>query len=195
MGKYTGTNSGSIEYVEGKKGNAAQFNGSSYIATDYLHKDVDAFSVSVWVKPSTDVLHGDILSNHSNNTNAGIVIKREDGDGKYNAEITCDGNYYDLSKGIANEYGANGIINPTFDKFDHIVTTFDGDNLTMYVNGTLAKTLPVGATAADSPYALYIGTYAGAPMRSLKPFTGLIDEVKVFDGVLSEKEIMELFEE
>ena len=64
----------------------------------------------------------------------------------------------------------------------HIAGTYDGANLRLYVNGVLVKTQARTGTIFSSPNPLYIGGKGSQ-------FSGLIDEVRVYNRALSAAEI------
>jgi len=79
------------------------------------------------------------------------------------------------------------------------VGTYDGDSLNIYVNGALKNSLTVGSVIAHTgPAPLRIGNiqntgghldgiYSGA-------FTGVIDNVCIYDRALIDEEVSELYE-
>lgn len=67
----------------------------------------------------------------------------------------------------------------------HICATYDGTDLKMYVNGSLA-----GTTTASLPIsAVSTGLYIGARNTSV-PLSGTVDEVKLFSRALSDKDVL-----
>lgn len=67
-----------------------------------------------------------------------------------------------------------------------LCSTYDGVSLKMYLNGALTGTTVVNqAISAPSGVGLYLGT-----RNASVPFTGSIDEVKIYNRALSDKEIM-----
>ena len=77
-------------------------------------------------------------------------------------------------------------------RWTHVVQTWDGATLKVFVNGWLigsgAKTSPDG----PSEGLLYVGHFSGNPGDTT--FSGLIDEVKVYDRALSGEEIKDQYE-
>ena len=68
----------------------------------------------------------------------------------------------------------------------YICTTYDGSNLKMYLNGVSTGTTSVNQ-AITAPSG--VGIYLGARNTSV-PFTGSIDEVKIYNKALSDKEVL-----
>ncbi|MEM0983791.1 MAG: glycoside hydrolase family 2 TIM barrel-domain containing protein [Planctomycetota bacterium] len=74
-----------------------------------------------------------------------------------------------------------------YGNWQHLAGTFDGNLLTLYVNGReVARARSNGATPEPSPYPLSIGTNSQIPGRT---FEGLIREVRVYDRPLTLSEV------
>ncbi|MCP4773237.1 MAG: alkaline phosphatase, partial [Planctomycetaceae bacterium] len=80
-----------------------------------------------------------------------------------------------------------------FSDWTQVVVTFDSKNLRLYLNGKPVKSyaLPISAAIAETG-GLIIGGHRGGTGRN---FDGLIDDVAVWNRVLSEIEIAKLFED
>lgn len=67
----------------------------------------------------------------------------------------------------------------------HLAATYDGATLNLYVNGVLVASSPQTGAIATAPGSLYIGSgeYWG------QYFTGMIDEVRIYNRALSQDEI------
>ncbi len=77
----------------------------------------------------------------------------------------------------------NGV---AFSTWVHTALTYDGSTGRLYINGVLTKTLSVtGPLTATSNHKVYLGRSGGAPDN----FTGLIDEVRVWNMARSQAEI------
>src|SRR4029079_504417 len=79
------------------------------------------------------------------------------------------------------------------DSWSHIVGTFDGAVLRIYVNGALVASANSGAPVAGSGPALIgrLGAEGGSP--GIYPFTGSIDEVAVYGSALSPSRVLAHF--
>jgi hypothetical protein len=74
----------------------------------------------------------------------------------------------------------------------HIVGTYDGANLRLYVDAVSAATpVACSGTPVTSNDGMYIGKYRGAD--SLFCFKGAIDETQIFNRALTQAEITALF--
>ena len=90
--------------------------------------------------------------------------------------------------------GSNNCRAPVaFGSWSHIVGTFDGTTVRLYVNGTRAYSGPAQPTPAGAGGRLFIGCIYGAPgaQDAIRTdyFRGMIDEVRVYDRALPEKEV------
>ena len=70
----------------------------------------------------------------------------------------------------------------------HLVETFDGTTVKLYVNGALSTSGTASGFTANTGAPLLIGSsdYGSGPTE---PFPGLIDEVAVYNRVLSATEV------
>ena len=74
----------------------------------------------------------------------------------------------------------------------HIALTVDGTKWTYYLNGTVAGTSDKGYGVKD--FSEVWGFYIGGQYFSLKSWDGVVDEVKVYNTALADKEILALYE-
>lgn len=82
---------------------------------------------------------------------------------------------------------------PLHQNWMHIAGTYDGSFLRQYVNGRLICTLALSMPAipVDTARPVTIGAEENGPARTpVTPFTGRIDEVKFYNRVLSQSEIV-----
>ena len=71
--------------------------------------------------------------------------------------------------------------------WSHVAATYDGSNLAVYVNCNPVASKEVNAQIMPSRRQFVIGNYIGR--KNAYAFDGLIDELKVFDTMLTENEI------
>jgi Ca2+-binding RTX toxin-like protein len=96
---------------------------------------------------------------------------------------------------VGADVAARGTAALPLNTWTHLATTYDGANLQLYVNGALAATVPVTGliTVGDIHGALRIGGNNAFPdvagVFGGEFFTGLLDEVKVYNRALSAAEI------
>jgi hypothetical protein len=166
---------GQPKWVSGHLGGALQFDGrDDYVATSYA-EDLLQWTVSVWVQspaapasvPASGPVHREanyqLNWNHTNAKFRGTAALRI-GDTWHAAS------FGPLSGNI----------------WYHLAATFDGMTLKAYVNGVLIAT---DATAQGVPFVernpLTLGRHAGAEQF----FAGIIDDVQIYDGALTEEMI------
>lgn len=182
----TGNNAkvkGQPKWVDGKIGNALEFN----VQGDYLEVPdsdslkSDEITIALWVNWTGDKLPAKPIQKYKYQV-AGYVFKME------NEET----NMWIYDKGAqAHMYRAVPL--PTPGEWTHLAVTFDGEMQRGYVNGVKARK----GGAADMPWndpighmnvSLKIGAYGS------DTYTGMIDEVAIYNRALSEEEILRTME-
>jgi hypothetical protein len=164
----------------GKIGAALNLNGRS----DYVDcgngaslNITDQVTLSAWVKPN---MFGD-------SAYQGIVGK---GDHAYVLQQTnvnaiqlaiYDGTWYS-----ANSTGGTTALNSLW---HHVAGTYDGVQLRLYIDGKMAASTLRTGVIAPTTYAVYIGANSE---QSGRLFSGTIDDVRIYRGVLPTSEIVKL---
>ncbi|HLE63640.1 MAG TPA: LamG-like jellyroll fold domain-containing protein, partial [Pyrinomonadaceae bacterium] len=176
-------NNGTLQggYQLGKVGQAFSFNANAndglVVRTSASLSPTQAITLDAWVKPASYP-----------NSQPTVISKEGDyflaiGDGKFSGIAHC--NIGDFA------FPSGGSV--PLDAWTHIACTYDQESAIarLYVNGEevaaepTSTPLPIPTSAAD----LSIGKRIGATNRN---FEGLIDEVEVFDRVLSQAEIQSI---
>lgn len=75
------------------------------------------------------------------------------------------------------------------DTWSHVVGTYDGATLRLYVNGTLASSAAYGGGMAATSAPLFIGAGADRPDGGMYSWLGSIDDVAIYASVLSPVQI------
>ncbi len=188
-----GANDGVISnatWISGLHGSALHFDGLSgkvQIPDSETTRVTDNFSISVWIKTSqtssyryiidkwwyqSDSIPEDARSWALNFENGQLVWR-----GTNNAK---DSGLKKVSYDFSSKVG----------KWTHIVGTYDGTQLTLYVDGSKVGTQALsGITSSSKP--IFIG--AGND-GSLFYFNGDIDEVALFNTALSDNEVLTLYQ-
>lgn len=182
------TDNNTVLYDTGKIGNAADFtasNDESLSITDGSQTGLEPaqFSISFWFYANaTGGSRGLVGKNHSTSWNS-----------PYSSyQIYLDGTTIRLNTGSS---GSQETIaadtTAEVDTWYHIVGTYDGSHIRIYVNGNEDAT-PVAETAIDySNGAFQIGSRAFVANNQF--FDGLIDEVAFYSRAISLSEVGELY--
>ncbi len=170
-----------------KKKSAYEFNGNGnfIIIQNDLTLNPSTLTISVWVKISLATSTMDIVSKDGEGLERQYLITRNS-QRKFRAHIGMKNN---------NFYHYDGQTTTVLDKWYHIVQTYDGSLLKLYVNGqyeypSYNNSANNGTTSSTQP--LRIG--GGAPSEySQYWFNGIIDDVRIYNRALSESEIQQLY--
>lgn len=144
-----------------------------------------AFSLSLWAK--ADFITGmdrTLLAKSigPNATDQVWAIAFVSGSG-LRFRIRAAGNSYAINTGPSSLFGG---------QWYHIVGTYDGTEMRLYLNGSL-----MGSANASGLIGLHPQSPAsiGALSTGAQPFSGWIDDVRIYDRALSAAEVMELLME
>jgi len=181
------------EWVKGKIGNCLSFNGQdAYV--EVAHNDElnpEKVTVSAWIKPeaSSAADRGPIVvSKYSGPCFNGYLLLLEQSSGCPAFHVAAGPDMHDgeivgdACKAIAAKAVTEG-------KWVHVLGTYDGKKANIYVNGVLVGSQE-GIYTTEENGMLCIGAQSWNTQLGL--FTGLIDEVKVYNRVLSADEIKAL---
>jgi glucose/arabinose dehydrogenase/chitodextrinase len=172
----TGAVSGAAWATAGRYGSALSFNGTSsrVVVPDADSLDLTtALTVEAWVRPTA-------LSAWRT-----IALKERSGGILYSLYANEAGNRPVGQVDIGGEHNALGSGVLPLDTWSHLAVTWDGTTLRLYVNGTQAGSTTVTGTLLDSSGPLDIG---GNGVWG-EYFSGLIDEVRVYNRALGDSEI------
>jgi hypothetical protein len=165
-------------WVAGHSGGALSFNGSSSWVTVADHNLLDltnGLTLEAWVKPAS-------LTGWTT-----VLMKERTGGLAYALYGSANTNrpptgYVNIGGADRNATGGAAI---PLNAWSHLTTTYDGASLKLYVNGVLAVTTAVTGSVAASTAVLRIG---GNSVWG-EYFSGLIDEVRVYNRALSPSEV------
>lgn len=183
LGKYNGTAS-NVTWVDGKLGKAGSFNGNNAHVTlprNQYTMPVSSFSLAFWVNGSSVSVTGPryiFLSGRDMN-NSGIGILRSGISTSYSFFAWIAGSIRSLSFSIANN------------SWNHVVCSYDANvGAKVFVNGVMvASHSYTGSIAYTEMYGSSpsIGSHGGIYF-----YNGLIDDVRIYDHALSEREVRDL---
>ena len=171
----TGDISGAV-WAAGRNGNALAFDGANDWVTvnDANALDLTRVTISAWVRPSA----------HTPWTT--VVLKETSGDLAYALYANDDGS---RPAGYVQIGGVHGVATGTavvpINTWTHLTYTYDGARMRLYVNGTLVRTVTRTGNIVLSTGALRIGGNSSWG----EYFTGLIDDVRVYNRALSLAEV------
>ena len=188
----------------GNPSSAYEFDGvNDYIMVPYstvLDFDVnDDYTISLWVKPNA-------VQNSASEVVNEILSKRNDIGGGQNEGFPFSLRYYNET---STAYSPGTIFAPRFDKdcnnradmrsntavndqFHHIVIMKEGAELRMYIDNILDVTTTDNAVCSTiNDDEMYFGRRGGA--QNATYFTGVIDDIKIFDCALDSAQVDALF--
>jgi hypothetical protein len=181
---------------------AAGFDGvNDYIQTDLLQNGVTAYSISLWVKststnwlvPFVQDRGGDPGSSVGQSLTLGL--RGSDSD-------KTRGHLFFALDADQKFVGAHSAQSINDGRWHHVVGVWDGssweavnpDQFSLYIDGVKVYNLPF-----SSPYSFYPpltgdgGTAIGFHSAWANFFSGALDDIRIYDRVLSETEIQELY--
>ncbi|MCF7741417.1 MAG: T9SS type A sorting domain-containing protein [Candidatus Marinimicrobia bacterium] len=194
----TATGDGSLKFTEGRFGQALDldYNSKEYVvlgdSTD-LNLGENDFSVSVWVKTTGWMDDAPIIANKDwdSGNNTGWLIAGEGG-----GEGSWQWNYNTSESDDDIDYDPDGPI-LSDDKWHNITVTVDRDgDAKYYFDGILQSLDDVSDRlgSVDPGYPTVVGTDGAEGEFWPEWFGGAIDEVRIYLGVLTEKEVADLAE-
>jgi hypothetical protein len=171
--------------VAGKVDGALKFNGTdNYISTDFVLNPVSGFSAVAWIKGGEP---GQVIISQADRMSGRNIIPGSTWLGTDQSDGRLITNLMDI---YFPPLESESVI--TDDQWHHVGLVYDLDvfHRYLYVDGVEAArdTDIVGGASSDG--GLYIGV--GKALEEGSFFYGLIDDVRIYNQVLSEKEIKEL---
>lgn len=172
LGKYNGTAS-NVTWVDGKLGKAGSFNGSNINLSNNPISETGEFSLAFWVNP------------RSTKTGCFFCARTVIGKGLsvfyLNGTIRFDfGNQWTTSVSLDN------------DQWNHIVLTRSGNTKIIYKNGVFKGSTTFVDLTDFNPILATIGCSQINGNNYDNYFDGLIDDVRIYDHALSEREVRDL---
>ncbi len=172
--------------AQGRVGLAPRFDGVDDVITvpDDPALDVTTFSVGAWVMP-TQLKSGRQV----------ILAKENDNGGErnYSLMLLPDSTQvrFSFQAGNCSTWRAYDSVGELLlNQWNHLMMTYDGQQVNLYINGSLDRSVALTSTVCQSDAPLKIG-------REWNPFftafAGRIDEVMLYDYALSPRQVREVF--
>ncbi len=177
-----------VTWANGRFDQAAVFNGTnSYIyASNSVQQPTTNYSISVWSKwdskPSGSV---GLVGNFKTGVNpqVGFVLAKATGSNVFGF----------WADGTATNGNVQGTTNFVINRWYHVVGTYDGSNIKIYVDGQLEGTQAYTATPGTTDQPLVIGRWYGN--YNAYYYDGQIDQVRIFSSALSSSQVTQLHNE
>lgn len=166
-------------WVSGISGGAYDFNGgSNYIDLGSVSLNLGSeFTISAWISAVSDRTdYRVIISKGEKNTGHWEV---------YLAQNTGELRFYSPDLG---DFGSGSILDDGL--WHYIAITYNGAEITFYVDGDLATSSPATGTVQDETETVYVGRQADT-LLSATPmyFFGKIDDIRIYTAALSSSQI------
>ncbi len=175
-----GTTSGT-SWAAGKFGQALSFNGSSSMVTvpdSPSLRLTNKMTIEAWVKPSIATSWRSVLMKEtSSSTSYGLYSNTTVG-----RTFVGPTSYLQIGGSVTSVSGPSALPTGTW---SHIASTFDGSVVKTYLNGSVVAQSNVSGTLATSTGPLHMG---GNGIWG-EYYGGLIDEVRIYNGVLTQGQI------
>ncbi len=184
-----GSENGEIEYIDGRTGQAAKFDGTDdyILVPDNDTLDLsDAMTITAWIKSESTSGPRVIVSKWNDNSwDYSYIFKDHNYSDKLRITLTKGG----LRGDLGDLTGAAFI---PLETWIHVAATYDSDTLRLYFNGVQDGTLSASGTIKNSATALLIGAvYTGGGIQ--EKFKGAIDDIRIYNRALSPAEIQEIY--
>ncbi|WP_059102580.1 LamG-like jellyroll fold domain-containing protein [Shouchella shacheensis] len=171
---------GDITFEEGQHGHAAAFHGDSGISLPDGLISSNSYSVSVWLKPEKLTPYTTSFFGAKDENNWVSLLPYGTGEIANTMVWSGSSTWYDANTEM--------MIPP--DEWTHLAFTVNDGNIRVYVDGEEKHAdsgFPDIFTTTDASFGLGVNYWDD-------PYQGLMDELQVYEGLLSAKEIAEMAE-
>ncbi|MGM0878062.1 MAG: LamG-like jellyroll fold domain-containing protein [Bacillota bacterium] len=171
---------GTITYTNSDFGKSAVFDGFSGIRLPNGLIASNTYSVSLWLNPEqlTDFTTTFFGARDSNNWIS--LVPRGHGGVSNNTMVWSGTEWYDANTGMKSNIG----------EWTHLAFTVNNGTITLYINGIQKFSgtgFPNVFTTTDGTFSLGVNWWD-------TPYKGLMDELRIYEGVLTQEEIAILME-
>jgi hypothetical protein len=174
---------GEPKWVAGKMGKALKFEAKGE-HLKVLHSDSlnpDEMTIALWVNWSGE------------NEPCRIIAKYQYLTGGYRLEIQGGGTNFLIHDKVANEHSYVANLKPIPNEWTHLAVTFDGEKQSGFVNGEIGN-LDTPWNAWDGPIGHTKAPLKMGAFQENSVFTGILDEVAIYNRALTEQEILEVMQ-
>jgi serine protease len=196
VGGDTGVLQGKVEFTDGMVGSAFWMDGADgrvLIPDRPDLQSIQAISIDTWVKASPTGAGQSLIGKFNHNSGS----PGNPADDSYELGLTSSGGLTWRVETVGGAAVDDNIlmvssINLFDDSYHHIAATYDGLLMTLYLDGVLVGSKAANGTIAYAGTAMMLGASLdnGVPSFFLN---GSLDEVEVFNRVLSASEIQSIF--
>jgi len=189
---YDAAENGDVAYAKGRIGEALDLEAAgAYLIVlnniDMQLRSTEAYTVSIHIMANS-IAHGNILYHGlCCSTWASWFLGMEGGEP--NAPLNAGFLVFGVRSANGDAYQAC-MAKAMDGDWVHIAVTYEGETLTMYVDGVEEDSQDIGILPYDSQEKLHIGGDSGGAGRSW--YNGLIDDLRLYNRVLSMDEIKSL---
>jgi len=166
-----------------------KFNGAggTYISVPHNAKLNQPYvSVAAWVRHSTAALKNWEAILAKGDTTYRLHLN---GGCSINAINTSKAFTFGFNGGCGNADLNSGVV-PVAGQWYHVVGTYDGATIKIFVNGVLKNSQALVTTIGTNAFPLYLGENSQATGRN---WNGDIDEIQVFDRALPDTEVLSMY--
>ena len=187
-----------ILFVNGKVGQALEMRGEYRESIEIMNSpelNPNQFSISFWMQSTKIEPYGHVVSHSNRAQTSGWQFDVYSSSGSNSRSGQSGSEVATLRFGVFNSNGtlfSPAEIEIPTEKFTLITGTFDGSKVRLYVDGLLVGEREFeGEYSADPGLPLRIGS--AAYCSSCNRWSGIIDEIRMYDRTLGEDEIKQLF--
>jgi glucose/arabinose dehydrogenase len=187
-----------ILFVNGKLGQALEMRGEYRESIEILNSpelNPNQFSISFWMQSTKIEPYGHVVSHSNRAQTSGWQFDVFSSSGSSSRSGQSGSEVATLRFGVFNSNGtlfSPAEIEIPTEKFTLITGTFDGSKVRLYMDGLLVGESEFeGEYNADPGLPLRIGS--AAYCSSCNRWSGIIDEIRMYDRTLGEDEIKQLF--
>lgn len=189
-GSNTGTVIGATADSQGKISSAYSFDGTDdYVSapnSTSLNIQGNTISLSAWIKPSEIKTQMIVTKIKEVGTHTSPYFQ-------YNLQLYGPStNLYPrfcLSINGTIYYAAKSTLNLTLNQWYHVVGTYDGTNMRLYLNGSQVDTTSISGNITAYSTPVYLGVNGALG----EAFKGAIDEVGIWNRTLTASEVTQLY--